>query len=201
MRNKLLNVIGKLSLTTQVTQITEISEIKEYTKSQRTFHCLHRGFRMSKCRGPPFLCSKSKMSKKQEEQRMPDKEKYIYVKGKKVTVSDEVYKAYKKQINHEAHLNRLGKKHKVYGFEDYKIDLNSIADENVDVEKIIETKMMIEDLYQALEKLNDEERKVIESLYFKEMTIRDLAKEQQVSSKKVFSFRNKILKKLREILK
>ena len=81
-----------------------------------------------------------------------------------------------------------------------KLDLNSIVDENVDIEKIIETKMRIEDLYQALEKLNDEERKVIDSLYFKEMTIRDLAKEQQVSSKKIFSFRNKILKKLREML-
>ena len=104
---------------------------------------------------------------------MTDDRKYIYVKGKKIYVSDEIYKAYKKQINHEAHLNRLNRKHKVYGFEDYKLDLNSIVDENVDIEKIIETKMRIEDLYQALEKLNDEERKVIDSLYFKEMTIRD----------------------------
>ena len=81
------------------------------------------------------------------------------------------------------------------------MDLNSIADKNVDIEKIIETKMRIEDLYQALEKLNEDERKVIDSLYFKEMTIRDVAKEQQVSSKKIFSFRNKILEKLRELLK
>ena len=131
---------------------------------------------------------------------MTDDRKYIYVKGKKIYVSDELYKAYKKQINHESHLNRLNRKHKVYGFEDYKLDLNSIVDENVDIEKIIETKMRIEDLYQALEKLNDEERKVIDSLYFKEMTIRDLAKEQQVSSKKNFSYRNKILKKLKEML-
>lgn len=131
---------------------------------------------------------------------MVDDRKYIYIKGKKIYVSDEIYKAYKKQINHEAHLSRLDRKHQVYGFEDYKLDVNSIVDENVDIEKIIETKMRIEDLYQALEKLNDEERKVIDSLYFKEMTIRDLAKEQQVSSKKIFSFRNKILKKLREML-
>ena len=131
---------------------------------------------------------------------MTDENKYIYVRGKKIKVSDEVYKAYKKELNHEAHLNRQSRKHKVYGFEDYKLDLNSIADEHVDVEKIIETKMRIEDLYKALGKLNDEERKVIESLYFKEMTIRDLAKEQQVSSKKVFSFRNKILRKLKEML-
>ena len=131
---------------------------------------------------------------------MTDDRKYIYIKGKKIYVSDEIYKAYKKQINHEAHLSRLDRKHQVYGFEDYKLDVNSIVDENVDIEKIIETKMRIEDLYQALEKLNDEERKVIDSLYFKEMTIRDLAKEQQVSSKKIFNFRNKILKKLKEML-
>ena len=131
---------------------------------------------------------------------MTEDGKYIYVNGKKIYVPDEIYKAYKKQINHEAHLNRLNRKHKVYGFEEYNIDLNSIVDENVDIEKIIETKMRIEDLYKALDKLNREEKEVIDSLYFKEMTIRDLAKEQQVSSKKIFSFRNKILKKLREML-
>ncbi len=131
---------------------------------------------------------------------MTDKRKYIYVRGKKITVSDEVYKAYKKELNHEAYLNRLDRKHKVYGFDDYNVDLNAIADEKVDIEKIIETKMRIEDLYRALDGLNDEERKVIDSLYFKEMTIRDLAKEQQVSSKKIFNFRNKILKKLKEML-
>jgi len=131
---------------------------------------------------------------------MADDNKYIYVRGKKIYVPDEVYKVYKKQLNHEAYLNRLDRKNRVYGLEDYKIDLNSIADENVDIEKIIETKMRIEDLYKALEKLNEEEKKVIDSLYFKEMTIRDLAKEQQVSSKKIFSFRNKILKKLKEML-
>ena len=127
---------------------------------------------------------------------MTDDRKYIYVKGEKIYVSDEIYKAYKKQVNHEAYLNKSDKKHKVYGYEDYKIDLNSIVDEDVDIGKIVETKMRIKDLYQALRKLN-----VIDSLYFKKMTIRDLAKEQQVSSKKIFSFRNKILKKLREILK
>ena len=131
---------------------------------------------------------------------MTDDNKYIYVRGKKVIVSDEVYRAYKKELNHEAHLNRMDRKHRVYGFEDYKLNLNSIEDENVDIEKIIETKMRIEDLYQALGKLNDEERKIIDSLYFKEMSIRDLAEEQKVSSKKIFNLRNKILKKLKVLL-
>ena len=131
---------------------------------------------------------------------MTEDGKYIYVNGKKIYVPDKIYRAYKKQINHEAHLNRLNRKHKVYGFEEYNIDLNSIVDENVDIEKIIETKMRIEDLYKALNKLNKEEKEVIDSLYFKEMTIRDLAKEQRVSSKKIFNFKKKILKKLKEML-
>ena len=38
---------------------------------------------------------------------MSNKEKYIYVKGNKIYVSDEVYRAYKKELNHEAHLKRL----------------------------------------------------------------------------------------------
>lgn len=45
---------------------------------------------------------------------MLDKEKYIYVRGKKITVSDEVYKAYKKELNHETHLNRMDIKHRVW---------------------------------------------------------------------------------------
>ena len=83
---------------------------------------------------------------------MADDNKYIYVRGKKIYVPDEVYKVYKKQLNHEAYLNRLDRKNRVYGFEDYKIDLNSIADENVDIEKIIETKMRIEDLFEQSKK-------------------------------------------------
>lgn len=32
---------------------------------------------------------------------MSNKEKYIYVKRKKIYVPDEVYRAYKKEFNHE----------------------------------------------------------------------------------------------------
>ena len=32
---------------------------------------------------------------------MTDDRKYIYVKGEKIYVSDEIYKAYKKQVNHD----------------------------------------------------------------------------------------------------
>lgn len=124
--------------------------------------------------------------------------KYIYVKKEKVYVSNEIYKEYKKCINRENYLRSLDRKYRVY---DYDLDLNSVEDERVNIEKIIETEIEIEHLYKALEKLDKKEIKIIESLYFKEMTIRELAAEENVSAKKIFNLRNKILAKLRNMLK
>ena len=41
---------------------------------------------------------------------------------------------------------------------------------------------------------------VLISIYFKEKTLRQLASEQNVSTKKIFNLKNKILKKLRKML-
>ena len=131
---------------------------------------------------------------------MENNERYIYVNGNRIYVSDEVYKEYKKKLNHEAYLKRKDIKQGVFNFSDYEGDILNIIDTSIDPEKIIETKMRIEDLYRALDSLNDEERAVIEALYFDKMSIRDLAKEKEVSIKNVFNFRNKVLNKLKEIL-
>ena len=131
---------------------------------------------------------------------MADDRKYIYVKGEKIYVSDEIYKAYKKQVNHEAYLNKSDKKHKVYGYEDYKIDLNSIVDEDVDIEKIIETKMRIEDLAKAIGKLNDKEQKLIHAIYFEGKTLKDIAKKHDTNLMRISRIRDKILRKLRHML-
>ena len=66
---------------------------------------------------------------------MSNKEKYIYVKGKKIYVPDEVYRTYKKELNHEAHLKRLDRKHGVLHFGDFNTSIVDIADNTVDVEK------------------------------------------------------------------
>ncbi len=129
-----------------------------------------------------------------------DKEKYIYVKGKRIYVPDEVYRAYKKELNHEAHLKRLDRKHKVFHFGDFITSIVDIADNTVDVEKLIETKMLIEDLYRALDSLNYEERKLIEELYFYDKTLTEVAKQVDTNPMKISRLRNKILEKLRKLL-
>lgn len=131
---------------------------------------------------------------------MSDKEKYIYVKGKKIYVSDEVYRAYKKELNHEAHLKRLDRKHKVFHFGDFNTSIVDVADNTVDVEKIIETKMLIEDLYRALNNLNEEERNLIKLLYFDDKTLIEVAKQRNTNPMKISRLRNKVLEKLRKLL-
>ena len=54
-----------------------------------------RGLFTPKCRSPPFLYSKTKIREhKKEGYTMDKKEYYLYVKGKAVSVSEEVYKVY-----------------------------------------------------------------------------------------------------------
>ena len=105
-----------------------------------------------------------------------------------------------KEINHEAHLNRLDIKHGVFHFGDFNTSVVDIADNTVDVEKIIETKMRIEDLYRALDSLNDEERNLIKSLYFEDKTLTEVAKKEDTNPMKISRLRNKILEKLRKLL-
>lgn len=131
---------------------------------------------------------------------MSDKEKYIYVRGKKIYVPDRVYREYKKEINHEAYLNRQDRKHKIFHFGDFNKNIVDVTDNSVNVEKIIETKIMIEDLYRALDCLNCEERKLIEALYFDDKTLTEVAKQDNTNPMKISRLRNKVLRKLRKLM-
>ena len=53
---------------------------------------------------------------KKEERTMDKREYYLYVKGKAVPVSEEVYKAYWKITEHEKYLQRKDWKHNVIPF-------------------------------------------------------------------------------------
>lgn len=61
--------------------------------------------------------------------------------------------------------------------------------------------MMIEAVRDALSKLNDEEREIIDRLYFNDETIRSVAETKKISYPALIKRRNKILDKLRELLK
>ena len=84
------------------------------------------------------------------------KEFYLYVNGQKVKVSEEIYKVYWREREHEKYLEQVDRKNHLLFFSSLDQDghfAENIIDESVDVEKIVETQMrpsQSEMLYQDL---------------------------------------------------
>ena len=100
---------------------------------------------------------------------MDKKEYFLYVKGKEVKVSEEVYKAYWKITEHEKYLQRKDWKYGVIPFSTLDNDghfVDNIIDERIDLEKIVEVKMQIEELNKALATLTKKERELIEAIFY-----------------------------------
>ena len=131
------------------------------------------------------------------------KEFYLYVNGQKVKVSEEIYKVYWREREHEKYLEQVDRKNHLLFFSSLDHDghyVDNIVDESVDVAKIVETQMMIESLRYATSKLNDEERDIIERLYFNDETLRSVAKLKSITHPALMKRRNKILEKLKKFI-
>ena len=132
-----------------------------------------------------------------------DKKYYIFVGDEKIEVDQEVYKSYWQITNRERYLERLDRQNKLLFFSDLSTEHSfedTIADENYDLEKIVETKMLIDRVREAIDSLNDEEREVIERLYYQDESLRSIATSKKISAPALLKRRNKILKKLKELL-
>mgnify|MGYP001689999259 CR=1 FL=1 len=151
-----------------------------------------------------FLFSKSKnREQKKEDSTMDKKDYYLYVKGKAVKVSEEVYKAYWKITEHEKYLIKKDWKNNVIPFSALDYDghfVDNIIDERIDLEKIVEVKMQIEELNKALATLTKKERELIEAIFYKEESLRSIGKKEKVSYQAIGKRRDKILEKLRKLL-
>ena len=105
-----------------------------------------------------------------------NKEYFLFVNGKKIKVSEEIYKVYWQEKNHENYLKQIDRKNHLLLFSSFDHDghfEDSIVDEDFDVDK----------------------------LYFNDETIRSVAETKKISHPALIKRRNKILDKLRELLK
>ncbi|HGS8953054.1 TPA: sigma-70 family RNA polymerase sigma factor [Clostridioides difficile] len=131
---------------------------------------------------------------------------YLFVGDKKVDVTEKIYKEYWSETNRKNYLKRLDKKNKLSYFSEFAIEEKDrnieerFADKSIDIEKLVAVKMQIAALHEALNKLNPEERELIQALFFQEIPQRDLAKKLNISQGAVFRRKEKTLKKLKEFL-
>ena len=131
------------------------------------------------------------------------KEYYLYIGGQKVKVSEDIYKVYWREKEHEKYLEQVDRKNHLFLFSSLDYDGHfeeNIIDESVDVEKIVETQMMIEAVRNAISRLNAEERDIIERLYFNDETLSSIAKRKKVSYQAIQWRKNKSLQKLKLFL-
>ncbi|TRW24127.1 sigma-70 family RNA polymerase sigma factor [Criibacterium bergeronii] len=131
------------------------------------------------------------------------KEYYLYVNGQKVKVSEQIYKVYWREREHEKYLEQVDKKNHLLFFSSLDHDghfVDNIVDESIDIEKVVEAQMMIEALRSAISKLNAEEKELIERLYFYDETLSSVAKDKSVTYQTIQWRKDRILRKLKEIL-
>ena len=143
--------------------------------------------------------------------------KRLWVSGQFVEVTDEIYDAYMKgdrkmryfesDLKAERFLmDENGQIKQVIPSREDSLDrlmddnAEQFADRHESVEDMVLRRISIEWLYKALDTLTERERKLIEALFFEEMTEREVAHSLGISHPAVHKHKNKILKKLKHFL-
>lgn len=128
----------------------------------------------------------------------------IRVGAELVPVSREVYEAYHRMERRERYLIERDQDNSLILFstlraEDSTTDV-PIKDAGVDVEEEVIKQMFLEKLPKALALLTDDEIEMIRDLYWKDLSIRELAKKTDTAKSTLLNKRDRVLAKLRKVL-
>ena len=130
------------------------------------------------------------------------KEYYIKLNdGQVVPVTEEVYREYKRPQWREAKQNKV-RQMREFSLE-YMIEngMEHIYSDNQKlVEENAEDNLMLEMLMKALETITDDERSLINELYFNEKSERDFAKKIGISNVAVNKKHHHVLEKIKKLL-
>ena len=123
----------------------------------------------------------------------------LIVKGKRIPVTYEVYKAYYQEYEHERYLKNKAAKHEhsLEQFIETGVSIEFIClDSLTPVEdEVLRTEQILH-LYRCLDKLGAEEQKIIRGIFFEEKTEKQLAQQLQMSASTIGYRKRKILKAL-----
>ena len=135
---------------------------------------------------------------------MPEENKYtLLVNRKRISVTEEVYRAYYQLKEREAYLDKLSKQNNL-SFEECEekgihIDyILSQAQESAE-DKLIRAEMLSR-LSAAMEKLTAQERLLIYSLFFKGKSERELCAMLEIAKTTLHDRKTKVLQKLKKLL-
>ena len=128
-----------------------------------------------------------------------DKEYFIELNGRQIPVSKEVYSAFKRPAWKERKRSQVRA--------EKELSLEAFADAGFEipsgealVDEIVEDKLVLDMLSKALSELTEEERVLIDELFFNDKSEREIAREIGVSQPAIHKRRNRILEKLKKLM-
>jgi len=124
-----------------------------------------------------------------------EKKYYYLMKGKKILISKELHKEFKKLTNKEGYQTRQHYKHTI-SLEDLPKTIHT----GEDIEETVLTNIETEILYKSLSMLKQEELLLLDALFFANISERALAKKMGVSHKAINKRKHRILRQLKKIL-
>ena len=128
------------------------------------------------------------------------KEYFVVIDGKNVPVSEELYRAFKRPLWAERKRRQVRAEREL-SLEQFAEAGFDVPDESALVDEIVEDKLLLEMLMAALAELTDDERDLIHALFYDEKSEREVAQESNRSKTGVHKQKEKILNKLKNLLK
>ncbi len=123
----------------------------------------------------------------------------LVIKGKRIPVTYEVYKAYYQEYEHERYLKNKSIKHEhsLEQFIETGVSIEFIyLDSITPIEDEVVKSEQLGYLHCCLDKLSKEEQKIIRGIFFEEKTEKELAQQLGISASSVGYRKRKILKVL-----
>ncbi|RVU55449.1 RNA polymerase sigma factor [Anaerosphaera multitolerans] len=120
-------------------------------------------------------------------------------------VSKKVYETYYRSKNRERYLEKRDQNRGLIYYNSFDSERGNfeeyLEDKAINIEQIVEAKLLMEELYKALDSLTEEERNLVIDLFFEEQTLREASKKRGISHVALMKRRDNILEKLNKLLK
>jgi RNA polymerase sigma factor (sigma-70 family) len=128
----------------------------------------------------------------------------LIVKGKRIPVTYDVYKAYYQEFEHEKYLKNKAARHEhsLEQFIETGVSIEFMCiDSLTPVEDEVVKSEQLNYLHYCLDKLSEEEQKIIRGIFFEEKTEKELAQQLRISASSVGHRKRKILRALFQEMK
>lgn len=128
---------------------------------------------------------------------------FIPIDGKLYETSEEVYRIYYSMDRRERYLEERSRKYEL-SYQalvslDFPVETNMI-NQKVGIDEEVITTVLIEKMLLVISRLSEEEKQLIQELFFCEKSERELAKESGIPRKTISYRKKKILLKVKKIL-